>query len=128
MRTFISAIIEEPTTTPQNTRYITGIIALIAPATVPYSGHVYLPFLAEKNYDREINHEAEFKHHLLAMYHVRQKHTKPIPCYHLEPVDGHGYGLYQRKGSYMYLMDILPFTSCQKKDTSAIRHCYTFVE
>ncbi|MBC8947173.1 MULTISPECIES: hypothetical protein [Xenorhabdus] len=115
MRTFISAIIEEPTTTPKSTHHIKGIITPIVTAIVPYSEHFYLPFLAEKNNDREINNEEEFKHYLLAMYHVRQKHTEPIPCYHLEPVDGHGYGLYQRKGSYMYLMDILPFTQSQQK-------------
>ncbi|WP_340619642.1 hypothetical protein [Xenorhabdus siamensis] len=64
MRTFISAIIEEPTTTPKSTHHIKGIITPIVTAIVPYSEHFYLPFLAEKNNDREINNEEEFKHYL----------------------------------------------------------------
>jgi hypothetical protein len=128
MHSFISATIEKTAPTQNTSFRIKGIVAPVVPATVPYSGSFCLPRLAERNDDTEIKHDGEFKHPILAMYHVSQKHTEPPPCYHLEPADGHGYALYQRKGSYMYLVAVLPFIDPRKKNSPAIRQCYIVIE
>ncbi|MBD2814216.1 hypothetical protein ID850_05420 [Xenorhabdus sp. Flor] len=115
MRTFTSATIKKPATKQKNTINIKGIVANIAPAHSLYTGITPIIFLAdqyyqsnEQNHGMEIKNNEEFKHHILTTYRIRQKHTDPVPCYNLEPIAGYGYALYQRRGRYMHLVNVIP--------------------
>ncbi|WP_416777601.1 hypothetical protein ACNFJN_05180 [Xenorhabdus budapestensis] len=117
MRTFISAIIKKPATQQKKAINIKGIVANIAQKNSLHAGTTHITFLADQYHQGKTQHHGmdiknndEFKHHILATYRVSPKHTEPVPYYHLELIVDYGYALYQRRGRYMNLVDILPFT------------------